>query len=129
MKTTIYVVAALAAAGIAFVLMNMPTDDSQAAPASAEVATSLTSNSEVLDEAGSLTLEVPGMHCQFACFPRVKDTLEGAAGVTEVELAEQPDPASLTVKKVIVKYDAGFDVGEALASLRAKGFQDASKIQ
>jgi hypothetical protein len=59
----------------------------------------------------------------------VKETLEGTGGVTEVALAEQPEPNTLTVKKVIVKYDAGFDVSQALAGLKEKGFDDAVQIQ
>lgn len=129
MKTIAYVVAGLAALGIMFALITAPR--SEVAPeGSAPAAASLVSAStEPMAEPGSMTLEVPGMHCAFACYPKVKETLEGSAGVSEVALAEQPDPNSLTVKKVIVKYDAGFDVGKALASLKQKGFDDAQQVQ
>ncbi|WP_404308978.1 heavy-metal-associated domain-containing protein [Neorhodopirellula lusitana] len=132
MKSIAYVVAGLAALGIMVSLIMSPPSET-AAPESAASATSLTSvaadvPAEPLAEAGSMTLEVPGMHCQFACFPKVKETLEGAEGVSEVVLAEQPDPNSLTVKKVIVQYDAGFDVGKALASLKQNGFEASPQL-
>ncbi|TWT92616.1 heavy-metal-associated domain-containing protein [Neorhodopirellula pilleata] len=128
MKTVAYVVAGLAALGIMVALIVSPTSQgtlSETAPAAASLVSTTT---EPMTEPGSMTLEVPSMHCQFACFPKVKETLEGSEGVTEVVLAEQPDPNALTVKKVIVKYDTGFDPGKAIASLKQKGFDDAQQI-
>lgn len=130
MKNIAYIVAGLAAVGIMAAIALVPpaettTNSTDDAPASA----SLVSATEPMTESGSLTFEVPSMHCQFACYPKVKETLEGTDGVTEVALAEQPEPNTLTVKKVIVKYDAGFDISQALASLKESGFDDAVQIQ
>lgn len=130
MKNIAYIIAGLAAVGIMFLVISMPSSDpaTEATP-SAPAAASLVSSTEPMTEPGSLTFEVPSMHCQFACYPKVKETLEGTDGVTEVALVEQPEPNTLTVKKVVVKYDAGFNIGQALASLSENGFDDAVQIQ
>lgn len=130
MKNVAYIVAGLAAVGIMVAIVSLPstgttTDQTLAGPAAA----SLVSATEPMTEPGSLTFEVPSMHCEFACYPKVKETLEGTDGVTEVALVEQPEPNSLTVKQVVVKYDAGFDISAALAGLKDKGFDDAVQIQ
>ncbi|EMI46209.1 heavy-metal-associated domain-containing protein [Rhodopirellula sp. SWK7] len=127
MKSVVYAVAGVIALGIMIVLIASPTanmPNTTDAPA-----TAVSTEHFVATEPGELTLEVPGMHCQFACYPHVKETLEKASGVSEVALVEQPDPDVLTVKKVIVKYDTGFDVDAALASLKQEGFNDATRIQ
>jgi copper chaperone CopZ len=128
MKTIVYAIAGIAALGIMIVLIASPSNTT-ATPASATPAATVSATPEVLNEAGTLTLEVPSMHCQFACYPHVKETLEKTAGVSEVALAEQPDPNALTVKKVIVTYDAGFDLSAALSSLKQEGFDDATRVQ
>jgi copper chaperone CopZ len=127
MKTIVYAIAGIAALGIMIALIASPSNTP--APASATPAATVSATPEVLNEAGTLTLEVPSMHCQFACYPHVKETLEKTAGVSEVALAEQPDPNALTVKKVIVTYDAGFDLSAALSSLKQEGFDDATRVQ
>lgn len=129
MKTVAYIVAGLAALGIMIALIASPSAEVAPAETAPAAASLVSAASEPMTEPGSMTLEVPGMHCQFACFPRVQETLQGSEGVTEVALAEQPDPNTLTVKKVIVKYDSGFDPGKAIASLKQKGFSDAQQIQ
>ncbi|MFG0288825.1 MAG: heavy metal-associated domain-containing protein [Rhodopirellula sp. JB044] len=127
MKSVVYAVAGIAALGIMIALIASPPD---VQPTATQASATLASAEEsVMSEPGTLTLEVPGMHCQFACYPHVKETLEKAEGVDEVELVEQPDPNVLTVKKVIVKYDTGFDIDAALASLQQEGFSNATRIQ
>lgn len=129
MKTVAYVVAGLAALGIMIALIVSPTAEVTPSETAPPAASLVSTTSEPMAEPGSMTFEVPGMHCQFACFPRVKETLESGEGVSEVVLAEQPDPNALTVKKVIVKYDTGFDPGKAIAALKQKGFNGAQQIQ
>lgn len=126
MKSIVYVVAALAAVGIMVAISATPdrAPETETAPVASVVATP-----EIMAEAGTMTLEVPEMHCQFACFPRVQETLEKNDAVSEVALVDQPDPNALTVKKVVVKYDAGFDVSSALAALQEQGFTSAQKVQ
>jgi copper chaperone CopZ len=100
------------------------SSDDLAAPAIAVAATP-----EVMSEAGTLTLSVPSMHCEFACFPRVKEAIESADGVQEVQLAAQKEEGSIDNRQVVVKYDAGFDVGSALALLSKEGFADSDVVQ
>lgn len=123
MKSIAYVIAVLAAVGIVVALSVPQTADQPGAGASADVTPA------AMTEAGQLVMEVPSMHCQFACYPKIKKTLEGTGTVTEVALADQPDPGALTVKRVVVNYDAGFDVQAAIRSLEAKGFGDAVVVQ
>lgn len=126
MKSAVYIVAAIAAAGIVVLLSSKPdqpaSSETVAVPAAASVVVS-----EPMSEAGELKLEVPGMHCQHACFPRVQETLKSEAGVADVALVDQPDPNLLTVKQVIVRYEEGFRVDEALKNLQEAGY-DATMI-
>ena len=69
------------------------------------------------------------MHCEFACFPRVKETIENAAGVQEVQLAAQKEEGTIDNRQVVVKYDAGFDVASALTLLAEEGFADSDVVQ
>lgn len=131
MKPILYAVASMAAVGIMISLITAPNPASSepSAPPTAAPVTAISASPAVLSEAGTLTLEVPGMHCEVACYPRVKETLENTSGVSEVTLAEQPDPEALTVKQVIVQYDAGFDIDGALAGLKDEGFADVTRIE
>ena len=82
-----------------------------------------------MSEAGTLTLSVPSMHCEFACYPRVKESIESVTGVTEVALDEQKEEGVLDNRQVVVNYDAGFDLTTALANLSSEGFEDADVVQ
>ncbi len=82
-----------------------------------------------MTEAGTLTLSVPEMHCEFACFPKVKETLEEADGVEDVSLAAQKEEGVLDNRQVIVKYQPGFDVHAAIASLESAGYTDSDIVQ
>ena len=124
MKPIAYVVAVLAAVGIVIALSQTTPET----PESAQVEVAATPV-KAMEEPGELTVEVPGMHCQYACFPRVKETLEGTGNVSEVALVEQPDPNTLTVRQIVVKYDAGFELDGALAKLHEEGFKDAAVMQ
>ena len=69
------------------------------------------------------------MHCEFACFPKVKETLESAGGVDEVTLAAQQEEGVLDNRQVIVKYQPGFNVREAIATLEAAGYTESEIVQ
>lgn len=125
MRGIAYVVAAIAAVGIMIGIANLPQSQEADAPSAAPVAAS----AEVMQEAGTLTLSVPKMHCEFACFPQVKETLEQAEGVQEVELAAQKEEGVIDNRQVIVKYDPGFDLPAALSQLTAKGFDGSEQVQ
>ncbi len=125
MRGLAYVIAAIAAVGIMIGIASYPdgqsSDDSIAVPVE-PVASRMT-------EAGTLTLAVPSMHCEFACFPRVQKTLEESEGVASVELAQQKEEGVLDNRQVIVNYEPGFDLAAALTSLQNEGFDDTNVVQ
>jgi copper chaperone CopZ len=129
MRATVYVIAAIAAAGIMYVIASNPnslTEDRPQVLGSSGASPAVTSS--VMSETGTLTLSVPEMHCQFACFPKVKETLEGATGVDEVTLAAQSEEGVLDNRQVIVKYEPGFDLNAAIASLASAGYKDSQLV-
>jgi periplasmic mercuric ion binding protein len=126
MRATVYVIAAIAAAGIMYVIASNP--NSPTTDRSDEATASVAATSAVMSEAGTLTLSVPEMHCEFACFPKVKETLEGASGVEEVTLAAQAEEGVIDNRQVIVKYEPGFDLNAAIASLASAGYKDSQLV-
>ena len=128
MRGIAYVIAAFAALGIMYVIATVPNQ--QPATSSGEPgATAVVAQAEVMDDAGTLTLSVPEMHCEFACFPKVKETLEQETGVEEVTLAAQKEEGVLDNRQVIVKYQAGFNPRSALKSLEEAGYKDSGIVQ
>lgn len=124
MRGFVYAVAVLAAAGIMYAIVVMPAEQE---PVPAE--TVAAAPSVVMTEPGTLTLSVPTMHCAIACYPRVKETLEGTEGVTEVVLDQQKEEGVIDNRQVVLSYDAGFDLTDALAKLSEEGFEDADVVQ
>lgn len=124
MRAVVYAVAVLAAAGIMYGIATMPGPQ-KTVPGETVAAES----TEVMTEPGTLTLSVPTMHCAIACYPRVKETLEGTTGVSEVVLDEQKEEGIIDNRQVVVTYDAGFDLSAALAKLDQEGFEDADIVQ
>ena len=127
MRGLAYAIAAIAAVGIIIGIAAIPKQpsDEQAVtlPATATVSTN------VMPEAGKLTLSVPSMHCEFACFPRVKEAIEQVDGVQGVQLAAQAEEGVIDNRQVIVDYDSGFDVNAALVLLAKEGFDDSEMVQ
>ncbi len=122
MRGPAYVAAVIAAVGIMLVIAREPADQTdQDLPIAAE-----TTSAASLE---SLTLSVPEMHCQYACFPKVKNTLEQVDAVAEVQLAKQKDDSVLDNRQVIVKYKEGFDVDEAIGLLAEAGYTDSVLVQ
>lgn len=117
-----YIVAVVAAVGIMIAIAMLPGDTTGTASQETADQTPVVA-SEVMAEAGSLTLDVPDMHCPFACYPAVKKTLEQTTGVAEVALAEQQEDGVIDNRQVIVTYDSGFDLSAALATLETSGFK------
>jgi len=128
MRGIAYVIAAVAALGIMFVIATAPDPSSQPSDTDASVA-SVAATPEVMTEAGTVTLSVPEMHCEFACFPKVKETLEEAEGVEDVSLAAQKEEGVLDNRQVIVKYQPGFDIHAAIVSLEAAGYKNSDIVQ
>jgi mercuric ion binding protein len=150
MRGLAYAIAAIAAVGIMFVIATMPSEQSSdptATPATAETQTAetqtvaetqtqpaesaevLASTTDVKAETESLTLAVPKMHCEFACFPKVKETLESVETVELVELGPQKEEGAIDNRQVIVKFKPGFDVNDAVALLTKAGFGDSEVVQ
>jgi len=124
MRGAAYVAAAIAAVGIMMVISRTPVDQ-QAEPAGPTAMT--TPTSAVSTE--TLTLSVPEMHCEFACFPKVKEALEQVDSVAEVTLAEQKEEGVLDNRQVIVKYEEGFNLDEALGLLADAGYGETALVQ
>jgi hypothetical protein len=72
-----------------------------------------------------VSLEVPTMSCPFACWPHVKETLEGESGVTQVTLAPQKDANAIDNPVVYVAAGTDFNAEKAIADLAAAGFAGA----
>ena len=127
MRAVAYVIAAVAALGIMFVIATAPGPQSGSG-SSDSTAETVAAQPQLMTEAGTLTLSVPEMHCEFACFPKVKETLEGSEAVEEVNLAAQKEEGVLDNRQVIVKYQPGFDLNGAIASLEAAGYKDTKLV-
>jgi len=124
MRSPIYLIAALASAGIAYYLASAPA--TQTSNTDQVVAT--VTASEVMEQPGTLTLRVDDMHCEFGCFPTVRKTLEGFDNVVSVTLDKQAEEGTLDNPQVLVTYESGFDLGAAQASLAKSGFAKSSLV-
>ncbi|MGI9471700.1 MAG: heavy-metal-associated domain-containing protein [Rubripirellula sp.] len=130
MRGLAYVIAAIAAVGIMIGIASYPDQAETNGTGSASVSNASTESApELMAEAGTMTLSVPAMHCEFACFPRVKQSIEESGGVASVELAEQKEEGVIDNRQVIVNYEPGFDLNAVLASLEKEGFSDSDVVQ
>ncbi|MCP4944391.1 MAG: heavy-metal-associated domain-containing protein [Planctomycetaceae bacterium] len=125
MRGFAYVIAVLAAIGIMIGIVSYPNQNE---PTSSRTATTPVS-AALMTESGTLTIAVPTMQCEMACFPRVKTTLEGKDGVQSVELATQKEEGVLDNRQVIVNYDNGFNLNAALSSLVEEGFPNSAVVE
>lgn len=130
MRFIVYVAAVLIAAGTVFILGKPQSGDVAQSSASIDTDSPAKASTVSVPNDGSvqkIALDVPGMHCQFGCFPSVKETLETLDGVQTVELAEQKSETELTDKTVFVTCTSGFDLDTAISKLKTAGF-DATLI-
>lgn len=76
-----------------------------------------------------VALRVPTMACPHACWPEVKKTLEGQAGVALVQLAKQPNEDEIVDKTVYISFRGDFDAKNAIAALDRVGFEGSEVVQ
>lgn len=126
MRSAVYALAAVAAAGIAYFFATAPAP---AAPSAQAPAAKTVAAHQVMPQSGTMTLRVDNMHCPFACYPAVKSALEGEAKVLAVELDKQRAEGAIDNPQVLIKYDSGFDLTAALAALSKKGFDKHSVVE
>lgn len=128
MRYFAYAIATLAAVAIMFSIANTAPESSTQTDANA-VASVNPVSTNVMTEPGSVTIAVPDMHCEFSCFPKIKETLEATDAVEEVNLAEQKEEGTLDNRQVVVKYQAGFDADAAVKLLEDSGFEKSEIVQ
>lgn len=126
MRAPLYVLAALAAVGIAYYVATTPAAPTATAGVSAAASQTAAA---VLTDAGTLTLRVDDMHCEYGCYPKVKKTLESFDEVVSVELDRQPEAGSLDNPQVVLTYQPGFDLAAAQSALAKSGFAKTSVVQ
>lgn len=131
MRFVVYLVAVLAAAGIAYVYSGVGVQENTEVAAAPAASDDQPGSSEATDASAAqlISLKVPGMHCPFACYPSVKKTLEGQSGVELVELAPQKEEGVIDNPVVLIKTTEGFDIDAAIQTLAQTGFEDSSVIQ
>jgi copper chaperone CopZ len=64
---------------------------------------------------GAVVYSVPDMHCEFACAPKVRETLQGIAGVEKVE-------TNVENQTVTIFTNGDFNTKTALAALSEAGY-------
>ena len=72
------------------------------------------------------TLEVPEMHCPYACYPTVKEALEDIDGVAGVDLVQQEEEGTINDRRVVVTFDGAVDGAKAIAALDQVNFRGSS---
>lgn len=141
MRSAAYIVAALAAVGIMIGIATVPQDDSSdtatesqsvdqdqviASSSPGDLGEPTSAPGAVAGESETLVLHVPDMHCPFACYPAVKETLESDPSVAGVDLVEQKEEGVIDNPSVVVTYGDGFDLDVAVAALAKRGFKNAA---
>jgi copper chaperone CopZ len=109
--------------GIAFLLSGIGALAAMALAMSADRPAAPTAGTSVAEPvslaaeapAGRVVYSVPDMHCEFACAPIVRETLEGIAGVEKVE-------TNVENQTVTIYTGDTFDAKTALAALSEAGY-------
>jgi hypothetical protein len=129
MRSLAYGAAILAAAGIMFFITTTSSKPASELPESSPTNTTASIVPDVEVKTASMTMNVPEMHCPFACYPSVKKNLESREDVMSVELAPQKEEGVIDNPQVIVTYREGFDPIGAIALLESVGFAGSSVIE
>lgn len=94
----------------------------------AEESTETKTSLVVPADATHVSVLVPKMECPFACWPKVKETLEKQPGVTNVVLAPQKDENAIDNPQVEIEVAEGFDADKALAAVAEAGFSGSTVV-
>lgn len=100
------------------------TSSSPAAPGDAEVAAAPIPE-PAAEPTYDVALTVPTMNCPFACWPKVKETLEHQPGVAAVTLAKQAKENAIDNPTVYLTLSGEFSVDDSIAALGDAGFDEA----
>lgn len=115
MKTSI-ILGGMFLIGGAATLASLAMQSTNAATESAAVPSSTPAAKQ------NVILSVPGMHCEFACAPKVRETLAAVPGVGGVETNVDEKTATITVKE-------GFQLDRAIAALDEAGYPAVLKSE
>lgn len=72
-----------------------------------------------------VTFKVDGMHCQAACYPKVKKAVEGLKGVEGIELVTQKEDIPIDDPRVVVKFNGDVTSTEVIAAIAEVNFKAA----
>ena len=122
MRALVYGIAVVAALVTMVYIAQTPAD------LPGEPTTSAVTDGQQITPA-SMTLNVPKMHCPFACYPSVKKTLEGRDDVLSVELVPQKEEGIIDNPQVVVTYKQGFQADNAIDQLDQVGFSGTTVVQ
>ncbi len=111
----------------AFVGCNPPAAE-ETTPMTSEPAMEMGSGSTgasmgTVDKSVQLVSMKVSMHCPYGCYPKVKETLESEAGVSEVTLAAQKSADTIDNPVVYIATTGNFDAAKAMKALEAEGFE------
>lgn len=101
------------------------TSSSPAASAEAEAEVTLVPETETVPTY-DVALSVPKMNCPFACWPKVKETLEHQPGIAAVELAPQQQENAIDNPVVYLTLNGEFSADSSIAALGDAGFDGAT---
>lgn len=106
------------AAVAAVAVMNAPEAKTSAAPQAVAMSASDAASVAADGTPTELVFSVPDMHCEFACAPKVRETLAAVPGVEKVETDVDTQTATVVT-------GPGFEAKKAIAALTEAGYPAA----
>lgn len=78
----------------------------------------------------TVQITVPEMHCPFACYPNVKETLKEQPGIDSetIELVEQKEEAVINDPRIIVKLNGDLNDQQVIKAIAETGFPGATIV-
>lgn len=118
MKTSIVLGGLFLVSGVAALAAYAVQSSSDAVPETIAKAPAIPTSTSA--SGTTLTLSVPGMHCEVACAPKVRKTLAAVPGVSGVETNVDDKTATIVVGD-------GFELETAVAKLEEAGYPATKK--